>query len=97
MDLHTYASERGRLSALAQEIGAQPQLVWQWANAVRRVPQERCPLIERATGGQVTCMDLRPDVAWHRIPCADWPWHPEGKPLIDPTAAVPTAEAQQAA
>ncbi len=38
--------------------------VSQWKDQDRRVPAEYCPLIERATGGQVRCEDLRPDVAW---------------------------------
>lgn len=36
--------------------------VYQWTKT--RVPAERCPQIERATGGQVRCEELRPDVAW---------------------------------
>ena len=51
-------------NALAREIGVTPVLVSQWANGVRRVPAERCPQIERATGGAVRCEDLRPDVDW---------------------------------
>ena len=51
-------------NALAREIGVTPVLVSQWANGVRRVPAERCPQIERATGGLVRCEELRPDVDW---------------------------------
>jgi DNA-binding transcriptional regulator YdaS (Cro superfamily) len=29
------------------------------------VPAERCPQIERATDGAVTCEELRPDLAEH--------------------------------
>lgn len=36
--------------------------VYQWTKT--RVPAERCPQIEAATGGVVRCEDLRPDVAW---------------------------------
>lgn len=56
--------ERGRQSSLARSIGADAQLVWQWARGVRQVPADRCPAIERATGGEVRCEDLRPDVEW---------------------------------
>jgi DNA-binding transcriptional regulator YdaS (Cro superfamily) len=38
------------------------QTVQSWIRT--RVPAEWCPTIERATGGQVRCEDLRPDVAW---------------------------------
>lgn len=39
-------------------------LLSQWKNGGRQVPAERCPQIERATGGAVRCEELRPDVAW---------------------------------
>ena len=68
MKLSDYLSAHGQQTDLARAIGAQPQLVWQWAKAVRPVPIERCVPIERATNGQVTRQDLRPD-DWHEI----WP------------------------
>ena len=30
----------------------------------RPIPAERCPEIEKATGGAVRCEELRPDVDW---------------------------------
>ena len=68
MKLKDYVAERGVTAALARQIGAQPQLVWQWASDVRPVPIERCVPTERATEGAVTRRDLRPD-DWHEI----WP------------------------
>lgn len=38
------------------------QTVQQWR--VSGVPAERCPDIEAATNGEVTCEELRPDVNW---------------------------------
>ena len=38
------------------------QTVQQWR--VAGVPAERCPDSEEATGGKVTCEELRPDVNW---------------------------------
>lgn len=38
------------------------QTVQSWLR--NRVPAEYCPLIERETGGQVRCEDLRDDIAW---------------------------------
>lgn len=38
------------------------QAVHKWA--IKGVPAERCPTIERLTGGEVTCEQLRPDVDW---------------------------------
>jgi len=61
--LSDYLARRGRQTELARSIGAQPQLIWQWSTGVRQVPVDRCVSIERATLGQVTCEDLRPDKA----------------------------------
>lgn len=54
----------GSAVTLAGLIEVTPAAVGQWKSGERRVPAERCPLIERATGGVVRCEDLRPDVAW---------------------------------
>ncbi len=75
----------GRQSAIALVIECQPQLVWQWSRGVRAVPQERCPAIERATEGNVTADELRPDIRWARVPDPNWP-HPDGRPTIDVAA-----------
>jgi DNA-binding transcriptional regulator YdaS (Cro superfamily) len=65
MNLSEYVkAERGRSAALASALGIAPELVSQWANDARRVPAERCPSIEAATGSAVRCEDLRPDIAW---------------------------------
>lgn len=76
----------GGQSALARLIGAKPQEVWNWANG-RPIPADRCPAIERATNGVVTCDELRNDVTWRRIKDKDWP-HPKGRPLIDVAATA---------
>ena len=65
MELKTYIDqERGKASRLAIAIGVNSVLISQWASGVRQVPAERCPSIERATNGAVTCEELRPDVDW---------------------------------
>lgn len=65
MNLIDYVNRaHGGQTALAAAIGCQPQLVWQWSRGLRRVPAARCPAIERATGGQVRCEELRPDIDW---------------------------------
>lgn len=57
--------------------------VWPWFNSDRQVPPEHCAALERATGGQVTCDELRPDLAWARIRDRAWPWHPAGRPALN--------------
>lgn len=44
------------------------------------VPDDMCPLIERATKFEVTCEELRPDLNWVRVADAEWQG---GKPLLD--------------
>jgi len=48
----------GGTSALARQLGISPQAISQWT----RVPAERVLDVERATGGQVTRHELRPDI-----------------------------------
>jgi len=68
MNLSDYTSrERGDQAILARALGVPAQLLNQWSKGHRRVPAERCPAIERATGGAVTCEELRPDVDWQFI------------------------------
>jgi DNA-binding transcriptional regulator YdaS (Cro superfamily) len=54
----------GSQVALASRLGITQPTVSEWLNCQKRVPAERCPEIERATGGAVRCEELRPDVAW---------------------------------
>lgn len=65
MNLRTYIDQqRGRAAALGRALEVAPVLISQWANKTRPIPAERCPAIEKATGGAVTCEELRPDVDW---------------------------------
>lgn len=65
MKLKAYIDQqRGRSIRLGHAIGAPAVLISQWANRKRSIPAERCPEIEKATEGIVTCEDLRPDVDW---------------------------------
>lgn len=61
------------------------QNVWFWLQPGRTVPEDHCPRIELLTRGQVLCEQLRNDVAWGRIPDPNWPWHPQGRPVIEIT------------
>jgi len=78
MTLSDYLKTQGRgaISALAKQIGAHVPDVYRWMSGQRPVPIGRCPAIERATDGQVSRRDLRPD-DWHLI----WP------DLTEPAAA----------
>jgi DNA-binding transcriptional regulator YdaS (Cro superfamily) len=59
---------------LAIKLGVTPGAVTQWClpsdnKFYRQIPVIRCPQIEQATGGQVRCEELRPDVAWEVLRC----------------------------
>lgn len=65
MNLISYINQkRGRAAELSRSIGLTPVLISQWANGQRQVPAERCPEIEKATLGVVSCEELRSDVDW---------------------------------
>lgn len=53
--------QRGRSLAIAQALGVTPPVVSDWVTGKKGVPLERCVQIERATNGEVTRQDLRPD------------------------------------
>jgi DNA-binding transcriptional regulator YdaS (Cro superfamily) len=68
MNLNQYLSQDG-FSALklALDLNLPPPLISQWRTGARKVPIERCPSIERATNGAVTCEELRPDFDWQYL------------------------------
>lgn len=98
MQLRTYVQNlpRGTMGEFAAKAGVLRVLLSQWTadEDARKVPVDRCPDIERASDGAVTCEEMRPDARWHRIADAGWPWHPEGRPLLEVAkAATSTTEA----
>jgi DNA-binding transcriptional regulator YdaS (Cro superfamily) len=54
---------------------------WKWQ--LDGVPARYCPALERLTSGAVTVERLQPHLRWVRVPCDGWPWHPQGRPLLD--------------
>ena len=72
MNLHTYIQNTDKRRELARTLNTSPDWLWQVAtgwNAKRASPQ-LAMRIERATSGQVTRHDLRPDI---------WPEPGEGE------------------
>ncbi len=69
MNLREYClAEKGRQTILAEKTSLAYAYVNQIVNGKRPVPIKYCARIEKATAGQVTRRDLRPD-DWHEI----WP------------------------
>ena len=64
MKLKDYLNGWGKTAEMAAVIGLTESVVSFWANGKRQVPAERCPAIEEATNGLVTCEELRPDINW---------------------------------
>lgn len=57
----------GSQAEMAAALGVKQPTISEWLRGERRVPAERCPVIERETRGRgdaVLCEELRPDVAW---------------------------------
>lgn len=73
--------------AVAAAVGMNEQYLYQCLTGRRPTPADRCPAIERASEGRITCDELRPDVRWQRVPDPAWP-HPAGRPCIDVAAPV---------
>lgn len=69
MNLATYLKKTQlNKAAFAREVGISSALLYQFETGLRPVPPQHCPAIVRASDGEVTCKDLRPD-DWRRI----WP------------------------
>ena len=89
MDLITYSRTQNALPvaelAKAAEIPHVAQIN-QWLNPkTKRKPGDvYCVNLERVSKGLMTVEELNPDLKWIRLPDPDWPWHPEGRPLINP-------------
>jgi DNA-binding transcriptional regulator YdaS (Cro superfamily) len=54
--------EVGSQAKLARLLGKQQGHIGKWLHRDKKVPAEVCADIEAATGGVVTCQQLRPDV-----------------------------------
>jgi len=61
MDLPSYLEEH-EARELAAALGVNPSLISQWKIGYRRISPETAIRIERATNGDITRADLRPDI-----------------------------------
>lgn len=67
MNLETYLNQPGQSGvAFAKLLGVSQPTVSDWVrgkeNGGKAIPEDRCRQIERATGGVVTCEEMRPDL-----------------------------------
>jgi len=68
--------------AIAGEVGLNEQYLYQCFTGRKRLPFERCPDVERSSGGAARCEALRDDITWIRVPDPEWPVK-EGRPCAD--------------
>jgi DNA-binding transcriptional regulator YdaS (Cro superfamily) len=61
MTLNEYLQTHSQ-TELARALGVSQGLVGHWVHGRKRITAERAVQIERATGGQVTRAELRPDL-----------------------------------
>lgn len=54
----------GSQKKTARVLGVTPGMVNHVYLGRRPIPERWCPIIERETGGQIRCEQLRPDVDW---------------------------------
>ena len=73
-------ADRARIAA---GVRLSEQYLYQCLTGRRKTPLEHCAPIERESAGRITCEQLRPDQAWIRVADPLWPWHSEGRPLLD--------------
>lgn len=79
MNEHVF-EKLGGVSGVARAAGVKPPSAHEWKD--KPIPVGRCPRIEFFSNGAVTCEQLRPDVAWVRLPSPNWPGQ-RGKPCVD--------------
>lgn len=93
MNLKNYSAQTEVKKAnLARSVGVSPALLHQWIEGIRPVAIRHCLAIERATDGQVTRKDLRPD-DWQNI----WPELAPSCTTTAPAAVTPLNRTGEAA
>jgi len=74
-------SELGGPAVVARWTGCKSPSVIEWRK--RGIPSKWGPSIERGSEGRWACEVVCPDARWVRVPDPEWPWHPDGRPLLD--------------
>lgn len=57
-------SRLGGPRAAAVKLEVSLPLIYFWLSGKRGFPAEKCPVVERLTGGEIRCEMLRPDIEW---------------------------------
>lgn len=75
---------RTEQQAIAQRCGTSVNYLRKAKSKGQVLGDGICAAFERESGGSLTCEDISPTTRWVRIPDPAWPWHPAGKPVVDP-------------
>ena len=75
-------------TAAAAALGVNQSTVSEWLRCVRPVPHGSAADIERLSGGRIQATKVREDGRWTRTKELHWPWHKDGRPVLDVTKAV---------
>lgn len=86
----------GSQAAMAAALGVKQPTVSEWLTGERPVPDTQCVELERLMEGRLHVEALRGDVKWRRVADAGWPWHPDGKPLVDVSKDLPVQQRARA-
>lgn len=78
----------GNQTAAAADLGVSQPTVSEWLHGVRPVPHASAADMERLSGGRVLATKVREDARWTRSKELHWPWHRDGRPMLDVTKAV---------
>lgn len=81
---------RPEQEALAARCGTTVGYLRKARSAGQRLGDTICAAVERETCGALRCEDLS-EANWVRASDPAWPWHPDGKPLIDPAHSSESA------
>lgn len=90
MKFNEWAKQRGRSMAIARLLDVTQPVVSDWVKGKKSIPAHHCKAIEKFSGGEVTCIEMRPD-DWHKY----WPELAAPQPHQAPTAIKTDSPAHQ--
>jgi DNA-binding transcriptional regulator YdaS (Cro superfamily) len=78
----------GNQTAAAADLRVSQPTVSEWLRGVRPVPHASAADMERLSGGRILANKVRDDARWSRSKELHWPWHKDGRPVLDVTKAA---------
>lgn len=85
-------AKAGGRSRVADLLGLTRGRIDQVARGEGVAQADWCAKLEQETEGAFVCEQINPDLPWARMADSAWPWHPQGRPVVDPTKSMDAAE-----